>query len=490
MKCLKMNKKGQFSIIAALFVAVILVSSVMVTYSAIRYNSNPDQPQITSAVDETNLALKQVLGFTVGYYGSILQVTGNSSYAYAHSSSYLDSGLVNIVNMNPQWGTSFDNTSLSLGTNWFTNSSYSQGNLNVTYALTGLGVSGIAYSVSCQLAVQISPSFSNNQVCLTVIQDQNMPVVGLGLSNFKFYLYRDSNSTWAMINPLDEPTPSSNGTYHIDVPSGINPQSFMIQVKDSRGIIVAASSFSHYTGTLAFNTTAISGGDYVDQFNSQVDSKPDQGTQSNFPAQQQGPDGSFDTITEQQTGTQTQDYYPDTYSPQAGALLLSGSLSNLNKNDYSYMSFQSYASAYSSTLYSTTTFDKSNSTFTTGATSLSWKHTTGTGNDRILLLSVDTFNYNNPPSTVSSVYYGSTQVTSSYTALYSSNPQVRSYVFYLVNPTPGTYTITVSFSGSTAASCGSTTYYNVNQTSPIIAIHCHRLKLKPNGFSYCVRGIQ
>ena len=133
-----MNNKGQFSIIAALFVVVILVSSVMVTYSAIHYSPDQTQPQIMSAVDETNLALKQVLGFTVGYFGSVLQVTGNSSYAYAQSSSYLNSGLENIADMNPEWGTSFSNTALSLATNWFTNDSYSEGTLNVTYGLTGL----------------------------------------------------------------------------------------------------------------------------------------------------------------------------------------------------------------------------------------------------------------------------------------------------------------------------------------------------------------
>src|SRR5208283_4686647 len=120
MKRIKMNNKGQFSIIAALFVVVILISSVMVTYSTIRYSSNQDQPQITSAVDETNLALKQVLGFTVGYFGSVMQVTGNSSYAYAQSSNYLNSGLANIANMNPEWDASFKVTSLSLNTNWFT----------------------------------------------------------------------------------------------------------------------------------------------------------------------------------------------------------------------------------------------------------------------------------------------------------------------------------------------------------------------------------
>jgi hypothetical protein len=440
----------------------------MVTYSAIRYSSNQDQPQIISAVDETNLALKQVLGFTVGYFGSVLQVTGNSSYAYAQSSNYLNSGLANIVDMNPEWGTSFNVTALSLGTNWFTNDSYSEGNLNVTYDLTGLGITGIGYSVSCSLGVQILPSASKNQVYLTVTQDENELVVDLSTSNFKFYLYRYSNLTWAMVNPPNEPVSSSNGTYTIDIPSGINPQSYIIQVQDARGIMVAASSFSQYTGSLTFNTTTVSGGDYVNQYDSKVDSIPDQGTHSNFIAQQQAPDSAFDTLTEADTSSQTQNYFPNAYSTQGGTTLVSGSLSNLDNNNLPYMSFQSYASAYSPTQYSTITYDSSNSAFTNGASSISWKHTTGTENNRILLISVDTFNYNGAPTTVSSVYYGSTPVTASFTAMYSSNPQVRSYVFHLVNPSAGTNTITVNFASSTAAVGGSTTYYNVNQISPII----------------------
>ena len=95
------------------------------------------------------------------------------------------------------------------------------------------------------------------------------------MSNFKFYLYQSSNLTWGMANPPDQPVSSSNGTYTIDIPSGINPQSYIIQVQDSRGITVAASSFSHYTGSLAFNTTTVSGGDYVNQYNSSVDSISD-----------------------------------------------------------------------------------------------------------------------------------------------------------------------------------------------------------------------
>ena len=310
-----MNNKGQFSIIAALLVAVVLVASVMTTYSAIRYNPVQGQPQIMSAVDQTNLALKQILGFTVGYYGSVLQVTGNSSYAQTLATNYLNSGLGNGTDTNPEWGASFNITALTLSNNWFTNESYSEGNLNVTYDLPGLGIKGIAYSASCRLDVQISPSHSNNQVYLTVTQDENSPVVGLSKSNFKFYLYENSNMSWAMANTPDEPFSSSNGTYTVDIPPGINPQGFSIQVQDSRGITVAASSFSQYTSTLAFNSSFIENDNYVVSANSDIDSISDVGTHSNFNAQQAAPDNTFDTLTEANIGTQTQDYYPTGYSP-------------------------------------------------------------------------------------------------------------------------------------------------------------------------------
>ena len=146
-----------------------------------------------------------------------------------------------------------------------------------------------------------------------------------------------------------------------------------------------------------------------------------------------------------------------------------GAFLNLVKDDSTYMSFQSYPSVYQSGVYSAVTFDSSNSTWAASSSSVSWQHTAGTETNRILLINVDAFSYTGSPSTVSSVYYGSTLVTSNVAALYStSNPQVRSYVYYLVNPAPGTNTITVSFSSSTAAVCGSVTYLNVNQTSPVI----------------------
>jgi hypothetical protein len=247
------NNKGQFSIIAALLVAVVLIAAVITTYSAIRYSPLQDQPQVLSAIDEINLALKQILGFTAGYYGSVLEVTGNTSYAQMLARNYLSSGLDNIGDIRPEWGPSFNVTTLTLNTNWFTNASYSQGSIAIKYDLTGLGIYGITYSTSSRLDVQVINSNSSSQALLSTLKDENESLINLGKRNFKFYRYDYANSTWELANPTGNLTSYANGTYLIDLPSGVDGSSYALQVEDSRGIVVMASSFNHYTYSLTWN---------------------------------------------------------------------------------------------------------------------------------------------------------------------------------------------------------------------------------------------
>jgi hypothetical protein len=247
-----LNNKGQFSIIAALLVAVVLIAAVMTTYSAIRYNPLQEQPQVLSAIDEINLALKQILGFTVGYYGSVLKVTGNTSYARGLATNYLQSGLNNIADIRPEWGPSFNVTKLVLTTNWFTNTSYSLGDVTVKYDLTGLGFYGISYSASSRLDVIVSESNSTSQASLTVLKDDDEPLINLGSRNFDFYRYIYETSTWELVSPTNI-TSYADGTYVIDLPADVPGDSYVLQVEDSRGIVVTASSFSRYTATLAWD---------------------------------------------------------------------------------------------------------------------------------------------------------------------------------------------------------------------------------------------
>ena len=293
-----MNNRGQFSVIAALLVAVVLVASAMTTYSAIRYSPVQGEPQILSSIDESNQALKQILGFTVGYYGSVLKVTANTTYAQQLAKNYFDSGLTNIGSIKPEWGLSFTSADLKLKANWFTNISYSQGDMNVTYDLNGLGITGVSYSASSRLEVQVSESNSTTQAQFKILTDNGEPLINLGTNNLKFYRYMYGSSTWDLEMPTNIIS-HGDGTYLVDLPSDIPSNSYVVQVVDSRGLSVLASSFSQVTSSIAWNTTAFKPDlYYVDSANLNI-----LGTHGNFSAQQYGPDGIYDTLTEQISGT-------------------------------------------------------------------------------------------------------------------------------------------------------------------------------------------
>jgi hypothetical protein len=340
----KLNNKGAFSIIAALLVAAVLISTVIATYSVLRYSPVQEQPQILSAIDETNLGIKQMLGFTVGYYGSVLKVTGNVTYAQQLAKSYLNDSLKNMGEIRPEWGASFRINSLDLKVAWFTNNSFSQGTLSVNYDLSGLGISGITYTDSTKLQVVISQAASPSQAQLTILRDNGDPLINLGKNNLKFYRYMFGNSSWGLIQPSSI-TSYADGSYVIDMPSGVSGDSYGIQVDDTRGIMVIASSFSQFNSAVTWNSTSFDPAiDYVDNANLDV-----LGTHSNFAAQQDS-DGTCDTLTEAYT-VGSLSYYP-LYVNLAGSTTMTQPSGNITADtctdNSQYLQLHSYPSAFSS----------------------------------------------------------------------------------------------------------------------------------------------
>jgi hypothetical protein len=336
-----MNRKGQFSIIAALLVSVVLIATVMSTYSIIINNTVQSLPLFQDAVQETNLAIKQILGFTVGYYGSVLTVSGNTSYARTLAVNYMQSGLANIARMHPEWATSINAANPDLSTYWFSNASYSKGKLTVAYNLTGLGITGVNLETSCKLSVSIMNA-TGNQAFLSVVKDENEPLISLGKQSFKFFRYE--NSTWNLVAPSIDPIAYANGTYQMDTPTGVDPNSYVVQVEDQRGIIVVASAFTLYTYNLTWpSIPPIRATHYYPNGTSNVDSSPDKGTHSNFTAQQYA-DSIYDTLTEGGSST-TSPYYPSGYNLLGSTQYTSGSLSDLQSDNGVYMTFRSYDSS-------------------------------------------------------------------------------------------------------------------------------------------------
>jgi len=249
--------KGQFSIIAALLVSVILVTAVMSTYTMVRHAPIQDSPKVLTAIGEMNADIKRILDFTVGYYGSILKVTGNSTYARGLTTSYLSSGLLNIARSHPEWNPSFDLNFEQVSTYWYMPESYSMGNISVTYSLAALGIEGVKYETSSALKVTMLESDSG-VARLNVTRDYTEPELGLSEENFWFYKYDYDESTWEMVNPTDILI-SSTGVYNLTIPSGVDQDVYSIQVEDNRGLMVPAfysqgsvasgSGIPHYTYT-------------------------------------------------------------------------------------------------------------------------------------------------------------------------------------------------------------------------------------------------
>jgi len=157
---------------------------------------------------------------------------------------------------------------------------------------------------------------------------------------------------------------------------------------------------------------------------------------------------------------------PSGYNLLGSTQYVSGQLSDLPSDNKVYMTFRSYASAYT---FGTIGFDAASSTIQmTPASLISWGHTTGTGNNRLLLVAVGVHVATGTPTTVASVTYDGVSLTQATTALYSAtDPQVRTYVFRLVNPSSGTKTVQVNFAAATLSVAGAVTYNGVNQTEPI-----------------------
>jgi hypothetical protein len=252
------NKKGQFSIVAALLVAIVLVTAVITTYSIIRNNPLEERPQILGSADEMNLAISHILEFVIGYYGSILQVTGNTTYAKSLAADYLRSGLENIAYVHPDWSPSFQLNDFGVSASWWNRTSYTRGVINLTYSLLGVGISGMQYATSAALKVTVNPS-NTSSVLVNVTRDGNKPYPNLSKNNFFFYNYSYTESAWELDNTgIAINSISSDDTYSvydITILSGLDPTAYMVQVSDYRGIMVSASTFSHYTYTFNWNAT-------------------------------------------------------------------------------------------------------------------------------------------------------------------------------------------------------------------------------------------
>lgn len=262
MKKIMRARRGQFLIISAFAVILILTAAVASIYSGVQDNPFTETVKLAKDVNEVNLSIKRILGFSVGYYGSILQVTGNATYAREKTDNYIFSGLVNLEHSSLDSASSFEVESLSIRTQWFQSVSWSRGDISLAYTLPSSGLEGIRISETISLQVQMVNTI-NNQSIVNVKKNGDYPDLSLTKENFFFYDYDNMNHQWNLVNPETEPTISVEGNYILDIPSGVNKDVYLLEVVDDRGIKVEAfyspSGKSEYKYTFNWNSTLYQG---------------------------------------------------------------------------------------------------------------------------------------------------------------------------------------------------------------------------------------
>jgi hypothetical protein len=249
------NRKGQFSIIAAALVAIVLVTALIATYSVIQNNPLQERPEILGSIDEMNIALNHVLEFMTGYYGSILQVTGNTTYARELTSAYFRGSLESVAYKYAGWNPTFSIEQSTVTTAWFNRTSTTESALNMTYDLAGLGIYSIRYAATASLKTVVSPS-STNFIIVNVTRNWDEPYPNLVQNNFFVYNYSFADSKWDLLGELEVNSISSQesySSYNITLPGNIDSESYMLQVVDTRGIRVTASTFSEYSYAFTWN---------------------------------------------------------------------------------------------------------------------------------------------------------------------------------------------------------------------------------------------
>ena len=239
---------------AAFLVLVIMISAIIAAFNRIQDNPFKEPVTLSDSLKTVSNSLHELLGFTVGYYGSIIKLTGNVTYAKEKTSSYFQSGLDTVAHEDINSGVSLSLQQMSVSTNWLVKQGFTKGSLIVNYSIPSLGIYGVKYSGSASLTISILQTVGST-CYVQVLGDNDEPNLSLTKDDFQFFKYDSSKNTWVYINPVYDPIISNSGIYSMTLPSGINHNAYYLQVTDSRGI-VASSGYVRGTGDSNKNLTS------------------------------------------------------------------------------------------------------------------------------------------------------------------------------------------------------------------------------------------
>jgi hypothetical protein len=255
MKGLK-QRKGQFIIIAALMVSIMIVSIGAILYGTVTYFRHERWEEYLSLIDTLKMGSHRVVEISLANYtlnmSSTILKDNLNKWRINLTKAYSGFGVV--LTPEPTNGTyqAYNLTidySMGLNYSWYTNVSFSAANVTFHIDVASIGLTGYKFISTPLAKVEIlSATYDSKSesltITLTVEKEGLIPVPNLTKSSFFLYA---NNGTWSLLTLADEPSYSYDSTfkrftYKLYSDSVTQPSEVSVVVIETRSIKVIANS--------------------------------------------------------------------------------------------------------------------------------------------------------------------------------------------------------------------------------------------------------
>ena len=198
MRRLVKQKRGQFIVIAALMIAIMIVSIGAIMYGAVTYFKYERWEEYLAIIDNVKLGSHRVVEISLASYtnftldnetlkNNLDQWRSNITKAYPGFGLILTYS--NATGSHYAYGVNI-NYSFGLANYWYNETSFSAANATFTLNITSVGLTGYEFTASAFLRMRIldanwSSSEETLSIYLTVEREGLIPVTNLKQSNFQ-----------------------------------------------------------------------------------------------------------------------------------------------------------------------------------------------------------------------------------------------------------------------------------------------------------------
>jgi len=237
MRRLVEQKRGQFIVIAALMIAIMIVSIGAIMYGAVTYFRYERWEEYLAIVDNVKLGSSRVVEMSLaGYTLTLDDETLKNN---------LDQWRSNVTKAYPGFGLTLTYSDATLSYYWSNKTSFSAANASFNLDIASVGLTGYGFTASASLRVVILEYAIDKdlKIYLTVEKEDLTPVTNLKKGNFQVNVTGYGSVDFSVARYYD--VEYGFFLYEISCPSvSSQPESVTVTVVDKRGVKVIASSES------------------------------------------------------------------------------------------------------------------------------------------------------------------------------------------------------------------------------------------------------